>query len=400
MRPLPIKPQNRQYDIPDEKVQEYERLKKQYQCLNEKSLLDKWLIWYILVFVVTCIHFIHIYEVSYDFRLVLIVLWAGVASFFELAMLLFFLAMGYAFFSPLLDSLNKRYTITKSAKILKQLKELEPIVHRYEEALREYHEEMKDYERMYSGIKLVNYNREQFIKNTEPAVISKLSQDIDYLASRAKIDWWYDLTPFQFEHEVAEWFRRKGYDAKTTSYVGDGGVDIVLKKGGETIFVQCKHYKNPVGVAVIRELLGVVIDGKASNGILVCLCTPSQGAIDFANKNSINIITAHQLSQSTVFSPNYNKEVKYIAEEAYIGSTKPYMYVGDIGVLFNIFYNRKDVAKYLDSLAQYGLFATDVMIGKFYYVICSKVIEMHSGRLISYINTEPSDMLFNTDDLH
>ena len=45
---------------------------------------------------------------------------------------------------------------------------------------------------------------------------------MDYLENIVKQDWWFNLSPLEFEKEVAEWFKRQGYEAETTSYVNDG----------------------------------------------------------------------------------------------------------------------------------------------------------------------------------
>ena len=54
----------------------------------------------------------------------------------------------------------------------------------------------------------------------------------------------------KFEELVGEAYRRKGYRVEESGGGGaDGGVDIVLKKNGETLLVQCKHWRqDKVGV--------------------------------------------------------------------------------------------------------------------------------------------------------
>ncbi len=100
-----------------------------------------------------------------------------------------------------------------------------------------------------------------------------------------------------FEKLVGEAYRRKGYTITETGGGGaDGGVDLVLKKNGETIFVQCKHWKMmSVGVIIIRELLGVVYDKKASGGIVITSGTFTQEAIDFAKGNPIELVDGKEL---------------------------------------------------------------------------------------------------------
>jgi len=72
----------------------------------------------------------------------------------------------------------------------------------------------------------------------------------DGLASIRALSW------ARFETLVAEAYRRRGYSVFPTSANGpDGGVDLVLKKDGNTLLVQCKQWKAwKVGVKVIREL--------------------------------------------------------------------------------------------------------------------------------------------------
>ena len=96
---------------------------------------------------------------------------------------------------------------------------------------------------------------------------------------------------------MGEAYRRKGYTITETGGGGaDGGVDIVLKKNTETIFVQCKHWKmERVGVAIIRELLGVVYDKKASGGIVITSGTFTQEAIDFSKGNPVELINGKEL---------------------------------------------------------------------------------------------------------
>ncbi len=66
----------------------------------------------------------------------------------------------------------------------------------------------------------------------------------------------------QFELLVGEAFRLQGYQVTET---GGGGIDLVLRKGGEKYLVQCKQWKSfSVGVPVVRELYGVMAAKWAS----------------------------------------------------------------------------------------------------------------------------------------
>ena len=53
---------------------------------------------------------------------------------------------------------------------------------------------------------------------------------------------------------MAELYRALGYETKLTQQSRDGGIDIILTKNGERIFVQCKFHKERIGVKDIKEL--------------------------------------------------------------------------------------------------------------------------------------------------
>lgn len=104
-------------------------------------------------------------------------------------------------------------------------------------------------------------------------------------------DWWWELDGWEFEEEVAEIFRLNGYRAEVTKKTSDGGVDLILYKDKEKTIVQCKHYKNPVGVSVARELNGLKDDFRASKLILVASSGATNSALSFiSNKPYFKIL--------------------------------------------------------------------------------------------------------------
>ena len=94
----------------------------------------------------------------------------------------------------------------------------------------------------------------------------------------------YSLTPRQFEEVVAELLGSRGYDITLTPASRDGGVDIYAAKQSELgsflYLVECKRYapENKVGVGLIRELLGVVAQQRATAGILATTSFFTAGA--------------------------------------------------------------------------------------------------------------------------
>lgn len=100
-----------------------------------------------------------------------------------------------------------------------------------------------------------------------------------------------ELTWREFEEACAEAFRQRGHVVSETPRGADGGVDLILRSGGGTIFVQCKHYKKQqVGVALVRELYGVMVHGRATSAIFITTGTYTVAARDFARDLPMELI--------------------------------------------------------------------------------------------------------------
>jgi restriction system protein len=101
----------------------------------------------------------------------------------------------------------------------------------------------------------------------------------------------------EFEELVGEAYRRKGYAVTENGGGGaDGGVDLVLKRGGEILLVQCKHWKmDKVGVKIVRELYGVVAAEGATGGVVISSGTFTQEAQDFAKGKPIELLGGSEL---------------------------------------------------------------------------------------------------------
>ena len=95
----------------------------------------------------------------------------------------------------------------------------------------------------------------------------------------------------RFEDLLGEAYRRQGYRVEETLGGGaDGGVDLVLRKEGRTILVQCKRWKQSVPVQTVRELMGVLIDRGAAGAKLVATTNFTPDAVAFASGKPIELI--------------------------------------------------------------------------------------------------------------
>ena len=101
----------------------------------------------------------------------------------------------------------------------------------------------------------------------------------------------------EFEELVGEAYRRQGYFVLENSSDGtDGGVDLRLRKDGELVLVQCKHWKaQKVNVKIVRELYGIMASRKANRGIVVTYGSFTQDAKDFANGKPLDLVDGQKL---------------------------------------------------------------------------------------------------------
>ncbi|WP_243042864.1 restriction endonuclease [Dyella sedimenti] len=100
-----------------------------------------------------------------------------------------------------------------------------------------------------------------------------------------------------FELIVGEAFRRQGYAVEETGLGGaDGGIDLILRKQGQTVLVQCKQWRTrQVPVMVAREMFGLLVHHKADAIIIVSTGNYTVDAQRFVQGKPIELINGDQL---------------------------------------------------------------------------------------------------------
>ncbi len=96
----------------------------------------------------------------------------------------------------------------------------------------------------------------------------------------------------QFEWMVGEAYRRQGYSVEESIAGGaDGGIDLILRKDGQTTLVQCKRWKTQsVGAPVIREMFGLLAHHRADRVLVVTSGQFTREALAFAEGKTIDLI--------------------------------------------------------------------------------------------------------------
>lgn len=100
-----------------------------------------------------------------------------------------------------------------------------------------------------------------------------------------------------FEQLVGEAYRRQGYTVEETGLGGaDGGIDLVLRKGGKRTLVQCKRWKrDKVPVNVVREMYGLLAHHGADEVRIATVGGFTSDAARFAQGKPIRLIDGETL---------------------------------------------------------------------------------------------------------
>ena len=67
-----------------------------------------------------------------------------------------------------------------------------------------------------------------------------------------------EMDPIEFETVVSHAYRNLGWEVENTPASGDRGVDAYLRRGGQTVILQCKRYSSSrVGAPALRDPSGL-----------------------------------------------------------------------------------------------------------------------------------------------
>lgn len=100
-----------------------------------------------------------------------------------------------------------------------------------------------------------------------------------------------------FEDLCMAYLRIKNCDANITSTGADGGIDIKITDRNGTVFAvaQCKAWRKPIGVKLIRELYGIMAGEHIKLGLFLTTSGFSEDARNFADGKSLILIDSREM---------------------------------------------------------------------------------------------------------
>jgi len=116
------------------------------------------------------------------------------------------------------------------------------------------------------------------------AIVSEQQQEVE-----REMEYNNDMDPHHYEQFCALLARKCGWNANTTSGSGDQGADILARKAGRTLVIQCKKYSKPVGNKAVQEVIAAREYTQADNAAVVSNSTYTKSAKALAHASQVHL---------------------------------------------------------------------------------------------------------------
>lgn len=140
---------------------------------------------------------------------------------------------------------------------------------------------------------------------------AKAAEDHLPLSRQWTLDALKELEWKRFELLCARYYEVMGFKSETIRCGADGGIDIKLfhtDPSKPIAIVQCKAWNSSqVGVAPVRELLGVMTSQKVARGIFLTTSSFTKDATAFAGANPIKLLDGSGFLQKIQDLPEFAK---------------------------------------------------------------------------------------------
>ncbi|WP_406813774.1 restriction endonuclease [Mycobacterium sp. M23085] len=111
------------------------------------------------------------------------------------------------------------------------------------------------------------------------------------------------MSGVEFEEFVAAQLRVAGYSVTPTAGSGDYGVDLIAKKDGARMAVQCKRLAKAVGVAAVQQVVAGARHHGCNRTLVVTNQTFTKAARQLAGTHHCRLVGRSQLQSWTRVQP-------------------------------------------------------------------------------------------------
>ena len=101
----------------------------------------------------------------------------------------------------------------------------------------------------------------------------------------------YPENGHDFENWVSEKLQSFGWTTKVTTGSGDQGVDIIASINGQTVGIQCKRFKKPVGNKAVQEIAAGAKHYGLTNSMVISTGGYTKGAKELATSTGVLLVS-------------------------------------------------------------------------------------------------------------
>ena len=127
------------------------------------------------------------------------------------------------------------------------------------------------------------------------AIFERQKREHEARLARQQAEYWRSLSGAAFERELGKLFSLMGYTVIHTPGTADGGVDLILRNGGNVTVVQCKAHNKKISISVARELVASMMDFQADDAIIACLEGVTKPVTDYIRTKRITVMTLNDI---------------------------------------------------------------------------------------------------------
>lgn len=103
------------------------------------------------------------------------------------------------------------------------------------------------------------------------------------------------VSPIEFEILCAQKMENAGWDAELTKASGDQGADVICRKDGISIVLQCKLYSAPIGNKAVQEAFAARSYYGLDHAAVVSNQPYTKSATELANMTGVLLLDFHDL---------------------------------------------------------------------------------------------------------
>lgn len=109
--------------------------------------------------------------------------------------------------------------------------------------------------------------------------------------------WREDMSPVEFEQACADYLGLHGWKTTNTPGSGDQGADVIARKGGYVLILQCKKYNKAIGNRAVQEAISAKVYYQATHAAVVATKNYTPAAKALAQKAGVLLLHFTELKE-------------------------------------------------------------------------------------------------------